>query len=85
MGGKLGKSEKSSQAGEGFVEFLQGCGGALKSQMGPKKDPHGPIQGRYGVWCALRVRVSYFLAGTECALDKFCLSKPPFCFEWHFT
>ena len=39
MGGKLGKSEKSSQAGEGFVEFLQGCGGALKSQMGPKRTP----------------------------------------------
>ena len=46
MGGKLGKSEKSSQAGVGFVEFLQGGGGALKSQMGPKKDPHGPVQGR---------------------------------------
>ena len=39
MGGKLGKSEKSCQAGVGFVEFLQCCGGALKSQMGQKRTP----------------------------------------------
>ena len=38
MGGKLGKGEKSSQAGVGFVE-LPGCGGALTSQKGPKKTP----------------------------------------------
>ena len=48
MGGKLGKSEKSSLAGVGFVEFFQGCGGALKISNGAKKDPHGPIQGRGG-------------------------------------
>ena len=38
MGGKLGKSEKSSQAGVGFVEFLQGPGGISK-EKGTKKTP----------------------------------------------
>ena len=43
IGGKLGKSEKSSQAGVGFVEFLQGPGGISKEKEA-KKDPHGPVQ-----------------------------------------
>ena len=51
MGGKLGKSEKSSQAGVGFVEFFQGYGGALKSQKEPKKTP----------MALFRVGISYLL------------------------
>ena len=35
----MGKSEKSSLAGVDFVEFNQGCGGALKRKKGPKKTP----------------------------------------------
>ena len=39
MGEKGGKSEKSSLAGVGFAELIQGCGGALKRKKGPKKTP----------------------------------------------
>ena len=47
MGEKLGKSEKSNQAGVGFVEFLQGPWGVSK-EKGAKKDPYGPVQGSCG-------------------------------------
>ena len=44
MGKKLGKSEKSSLAGSDFGEFPQGYG-VVKKEKGPKKEPHGPVQG----------------------------------------
>ena len=44
MGKKLGKSEKSSLAGSDFGEFPQGHG-VVKKEKGPKKEPHGPVQG----------------------------------------
>ena len=39
MGGKLGKSEKSSLAGVDFGKFPQGCGGRISREKGPKKTP----------------------------------------------
>ena len=53
MGGKLGKSEKSSQAGVGFGEFLQACGGALKRKKGDQKRPSWPCSGGGGAAAAV--------------------------------
>ena len=63
MGGKL-KSEKSSQAGVGFVEFLQGCGGALKSQKKPKKTPMALFRVLCLYYSLIPVSLSFFLTRT---------------------
>ena len=55
MGKKLGKSEKSSLAGVDFDELNHKVMGVSKNIKGPKKTPHGPVQGRFmSPWHILR-------------------------------